>query len=170
MPSPLWYTGVIALSTQISFPKGIHWSPEWNPSTVIKAKVCGAHESWEWTSDNNSWWTSGYVFCSAPSFYSRVGLQAPALGTPLLFLSYLFLLFTHCPKAASWTPPQVSELHLTFCSEDLSGMPSLRQSISENSPPRGNRGWGRWMASPTQLTWVWANSKRQWRTGKPSVL
>ena len=26
------------------------------------------------------------------------------------------------------------------------------------------------MASPTQWTWVWANSGRQWRTGKPSVL
>ena len=26
------------------------------------------------------------------------------------------------------------------------------------------------MASPTQWTWVWANSGRQWRTGKPGVL
>ena len=27
-----------------------------------------------------------------------------------------------------------------------------------------------WMASPTQWTWVWANSGRWWRTGEPSVL
>ena len=27
-----------------------------------------------------------------------------------------------------------------------------------------------WMASPTQWTWVWANSGRWWRTGKPGVL
>ena len=33
-----------------------------------------------------------------------------------------------------------------------------------------NRGWDDWMASPTQWTWVWANSRRQWRTGKPGVL
>ena len=26
------------------------------------------------------------------------------------------------------------------------------------------------MASPTQWTWVWANSGRQWRTGKPGML
>ena len=26
------------------------------------------------------------------------------------------------------------------------------------------------MASPTQWTWVWANSRRWWRTGKPGVL
>ena len=33
-----------------------------------------------------------------------------------------------------------------------------------------NRGWDGWMASPTQWTWVWANSRRWWRTGKPGVL
>ena len=34
----------------------------------------------------------------------------------------------------------------------------------------GNRGWDGWMASLTQWTWVSANSKRHWRTGKSSVL
>ena len=33
-----------------------------------------------------------------------------------------------------------------------------------------NRGWDGWMASPTQWTWVWANSRRWWRTGKPGML
>ena len=33
-----------------------------------------------------------------------------------------------------------------------------------------NRGWDGWMAWPTQWTWVWANSRRQWRTGKPGML
>ena len=27
-----------------------------------------------------------------------------------------------------------------------------------------------WMALPNQWTWVWANSKRQWRIGKPGML
>ena len=31
----------------------------------------------------------------------------------------------------------------------------------------GDRGWDDWMASSTQWTWVWANSRRYWRTGKP---
>ena len=34
----------------------------------------------------------------------------------------------------------------------------------------GDRGWDGQMASPTQWTWVWANSGRWWRTGKPGVL
>ena len=29
------------------------------------------------------------------------------------------------------------------------------------------RGWDVWMASPTQWTWVWASSRRWWRTEKP---
>ena len=33
-----------------------------------------------------------------------------------------------------------------------------------------NRGWDGWMASLTWWTWVWANSGRQWGTGKPSML
>ena len=35
---------------------------------------------------------------------------------------------------------------------------------------RGDRGWDGWMASSTQWTWVCANSRRQWRTGKPGML
>ena len=34
----------------------------------------------------------------------------------------------------------------------------------------GDRGWKGWMASPTQWIWVWENSERWWRTGKPGVL
>ena len=33
-----------------------------------------------------------------------------------------------------------------------------------------DRGWDGWMASLTQQTWVWANSRRWWRTGKPGGL
>ena len=33
-----------------------------------------------------------------------------------------------------------------------------------------DRGWDGWMASLTQWTWVWVNSKSWWWTGKPGVL
>ena len=33
-----------------------------------------------------------------------------------------------------------------------------------------NREWDGWMASPTQWTWVWVNSRRWWWTGRPGVL
>ena len=34
----------------------------------------------------------------------------------------------------------------------------------------GNRGWDGWMASLTQLTWVWVNSGSWWWAGRPGVL
>ena len=33
-----------------------------------------------------------------------------------------------------------------------------------------DRGWDGWMATPTQLTWVWVNSRSWWWTGRPGVL
>ena len=33
-----------------------------------------------------------------------------------------------------------------------------------------DRGWGGWMASLTQWTWVWVNSGSWWWTGRPGVL
>ena len=33
-----------------------------------------------------------------------------------------------------------------------------------------DRGWGGWMASPTQWTWVWVNSGSWWWTGSPGML
>ena len=33
-----------------------------------------------------------------------------------------------------------------------------------------DRGWDGWMASTTQHSWIWANSRRRWRRGKPGVL
>ena len=33
-----------------------------------------------------------------------------------------------------------------------------------------DRGWDDWVASPTQWTWFWTNSRREWRAGKPGGL
>ena len=33
-----------------------------------------------------------------------------------------------------------------------------------------DRGWDGWMASPTQMTWVWVNSGSWWMTGSPGML
>ena len=33
-----------------------------------------------------------------------------------------------------------------------------------------DRGWDSWMASPTQWTWIWVNSRSWWWTRRPGVL
>ena len=30
--------------------------------------------------------------------------------------------------------------------------------------------WDSWVASPAQWTWIWASSRKWWKTGKPGVL
>jgi len=32
------------------------------------------------------------------------------------------------------------------------------------------RGWDGWMASPTQRTWIWVNSRSWWWTGRPGLM
>ena len=34
----------------------------------------------------------------------------------------------------------------------------------------GNGGWDGWMPSPTEWTWIWANSGRWWKTGNSGML
>ena len=42
--------------------------------------------------------------------------------------------------------------------------------IGRTDAEEEDRGWDGWMASLTQWTRVWANSRRWWRTGKPGIL
>ena len=46
----------------------------------------------------------------------------------------------------------------------------LRQETWDQKTEPLDRGWDVWMASPTQWTWVWANARRQRRTGKAGTL
>ena len=58
--------------------------------------------------------------------------------------------------------------HLMQRANSLEKTPMLGKI--EGGRRSGDRGWDGWMASPTQWTWVWANSRRQWRTEEPGVL
>ena len=46
----------------------------------------------------------------------------------------------------------------------------LRTYSFEKTPEGDDRGWDGWMASPTQQTWVWMNSRSWWWTGRPGML
>ena len=48
---------------------------------------------------------------------------------------------------------------------------SLEKTLKLGGRRKGNdRGWDGWMASLTQWTWVWVNSRSWWWTGRPGVL
>ena len=60
--------------------------------------------------------------------------------------------------------------YATWCEESTHWKRILMLGKIEGRKNRGNRRWDGWMASLTQRTWVWANSWRRWRIGKPGVL
>ena len=50
---------------------------------------------------------------------------------------------------------------------------SMNWTIWQPRETRGEgvgRGWDGWMASSTPWAWIWANTRRWWRTRKPGVL
>ena len=57
--------------------------------------------------------------------------------------------------------------HLTWWANSLEK--TLMLGETEGRTRRRQQRRNGWMASPTQRTWVWANSRRWWRTGKPGV-
>ena len=68
--------------------------------------------------------------------------------------------------ADSWS----SNVLATWCKETTHWKRSWCWERLKAEGEGGDRGWVGWMASLIQWTWVWANSGRWWRTGKPGVL
>ena len=58
--------------------------------------------------------------------------------------------------------------HLMWITDSLEN--TLKLGKIEGRRRSGRGGWDSWMASQSQWTWIWASSRRWWRTGKPDVL
>ena len=58
-----------------------------------------------------------------------------------------------------WVSEELTHLKRLWCWERL--------KVGGEGDYRGSDGW---MASPTQRTWVWVNSRSWWWTGRPGVL
>ena len=66
---------------------------------------------------------------------------------------------THCQKKTWFTEKELTHWKRPWCWERL-------KAGGEGD----DSGWDGRMESPTQWTWVWANSRSWWWTGKPGVL
>ena len=65
-------------------------------------------------------------------------------------------------------------LKLQYCGHLMRRADSLEKTLIlgkiESEGEGDDRGWDGWMATPTQWTWVWSNSRRWWMTEKPGML
>ena len=69
-------------------------------------------------------------------------------------------------KDWSWSSSNLA----TWCDEPTYWKISWCWERLKAKREESSRGWDGWIESLTQWTWIWADSGRQWRTGKPSML
>ena len=74
---------------------------------------------------------------------------------PVIFYFHSFANAVHLPRI----PTSLLPRWVPWCWERFKG-----------GGEGDNRGWDGWLVSPTQWTWVWADSRKWWRTGKPGML
>ena len=93
-------------------------------------------------------------WCSVPV---QITFPLWALTSPILVKLRMWKIVSH-------------NILATWC-EDLTHLKRpWRWERLEAGGEGDDRGWGGWMASPTQWTWVWVNSGSWWWTGRPGVL
>ena len=64
----------------------------------------------------------------------------------------------------------ILKLKLQYFGHLMWRVDSLEKTLMMERLMGRGEGWDGWMALPTRWTWVWANSRREWRMGKPGVL
>ena len=86
-------------------------------------------------------------------------LASPHTEKNTKFLNLRYLVFFNSQKYFWYSVylPLVANFYITWLLPPPPGSSSLRVT------------WDGWMASPTQWTWIWASSRRWWRTGKSGV-
>ena len=115
--------------------------------TMTRKYVVRSIKKWKWD------FPGGPVVKNPPSKAGGEGL-IPGRGTNIHWKDGCWssnTLVTWCKERIHWKTP--------WCWERLRA-----------GREGGDRGWDGWRASPTQWTWAWANSRRQWRTGKPPCM
>ena len=135
----------ICLVKVMVFPVVVYGCESWTIKKADHQRI-NAFELWYWRRLLRVSWTSRRsnqsILKEISPEYSLEGLM---LKLKLQFFGHLTQRTTH------WKRP--------WCWERL-----------KTGGKGDNRGWDGWMASPTQWTWVWINSRSWWWTGKPAML
>ena len=141
----------ITLSTKVHlvkamiFPVVMYGCESWTIKKAERWKI-DASELWCWRRLLRVRWTARR---SNQSILKEISPGCSLEG--LMLKLKLQSLATWCEQLTHWKRP--------WCWE---GLRAGREG--------DDRGWDGWMASPTQWTWVWVDSRRWWWIGRPGVL
>ena len=120
---------------------GVGWA-SWLPGVLGAGQLVASTFSPPKKNAHHGTWPDGFHFSCPIQPWVFIGRTDAEAESPFL-----------------WPPDVKSHWKRPWCWERL-------KARGEGS----YRGWNGWMTLPTQWTWIWANSGRQWRTGKPGVL
>ena len=167
----------VCLVKAMVFPAVLYGCESW---TIKKAESwrMDAFELWCWRRLLRVPWTAGR------SNQSILKKNQPEY---FFFLSFFFFLicseFCHTLKwnqpeywrtdAEAETPilwPPVAKNWLIWKDPDAGKDWRQEEKGTTEADDRETTGWNSWMASPTQWTWIWVNSRSWWWTGRPGVL
>ena len=148
----------ILKSRGITFPTKVH---------LVKATFFSSSHEWMWELDYKEIWVlKNWCFWTVvleKTLESPLDCKEICPVHPKGYQSWIFTGRTDAEAETPllWPPDKWEELtHLKrpWCWERL------------KAGEGDDRGWDGWMASPTQWTWVWVNSRNWWWTGRPGVL
>ena len=116
--------------------------------------------TWIWASSGSWWWTG------KPGKLQSMGSQELDMSEPLNWTERKSIMNIHWKCWCwSWSANTLA----TWCEDPTHGKRPWSWERLRAEGEGGDKGWSGWMASPTQCTWIWANSGRWWSTGKPGV-
>ena len=130
---------------------------------IVKAMVFSSSLVWMWELNHKEGWDCG----AGGDCWESLGFSSKEIKPVLKESSRKSTLNIYWKD---WCWSWISSTLVTWC-EELT--PWKRLWCWERLRAGGegdNRGWGGWMVSSNQWTWVWATSGRQWRTGRPGIL
>ena len=118
---------------------------------------------WEWDCEE-SWALKNWCFWTVvleKTLESPLDCKEIQPVHPTLNQSWVFIGRTDAEGETPivWSPHAMTYWKRPWCWEGLDG-----------GGDGDNRGWDSWMASQTQCTWVWVDSRRWWWTGRPGML
>ena len=97
------------------------------------------------------------------------GVHGTELASRQIVIIFLFLVFLNLKLLILIVMSPYHKIIPSYNVTEMQKTDQERKVRGGAEGEEGNRGWDGWMASSTQW-WVWANSRRWWRTGKPGAL
>ena len=131
--------------------------------TKVHRQICGFSSShvWVWELDHKEGWESKnwcFHIVLEKTLESSLDCKEIKPVNPKGNQSWIFI------------GRLMLKLKLQYLGHLMRRAVSLEKSPVLRETEGNNRGWDGYIASPTQRTWIWANSRRQRRTEEPGVL